>query len=327
MASKEGIQPLKSPMQHLRDFFTAQLEQSDLTIGSFDGVHRGHQALIKALVEHAHQENRPAVVLTFFPHPSVFLRSRTPAFYINTPEEKAELLGDMGVDYVITQQFDRSLAEIPAGIFLDRLKTRLGLKSLWVGEDFALGYKREGNRHFLAAAGLERGFSLHVVPPAFLGGEVISSTRVREALRSGAVARTAKYLGRSFEVPGKVVPGSGRGRALGIPTANLEIWSERAYPRSGVYACWAEFEGQRHKAVTNIGVRPTFEEKHEQAVVEAHLLDFNADLYGKELRVAFIARLRDERRFSSPELLLSRIGRDIQRARVILEQDAEGQDA
>lgn len=314
-------------MQHLRDFFTAKLEQSDLTIGSFDGVHRGHQALIKALVEHAHQENRPAVVLTFFPHPSVFLRSRMPALYINTPDEKAELLGGMGVDYVITQQFDQSLAEIPAGIFLDRLKARLGLKSLWVGEDFALGYKREGNRHFLAAAGLERGFSLHVVPPALLGGEVISSTRVREALRSGAVARTAKYLGRSFVVPGKVVPGSGRGRALGIPTANLEIWSERAYPRSGVYACWVEYEGQRHKAVTNIGVRPTFEEKHEEAIVEAHLLDFNADLYGKELRLEFIARLRDERRFSSPELLLSRIGRDIQWARVILEKDAEGKDA
>jgi len=326
MASEEGFQPLKSPMQHFRDFFSVQLDQSDLTIGSFDGVHRGHQALIKALVDHAHKENRPAVVLTFYPHPSVFLRGRTPALYINTPEEKAELLGELGVDYVITQKFDRSLAEIPAGIFLDRLKARLGLMSLWVGEDFALGYKREGNRHFLAAAGLEHGFSLHVVPPVIFDGEVVSSTRVREALRSGAVARTAEYLGRSFAVLGKVVSGSGRGRALGIPTANLEIWEERAYPRSGVYACWAELNGQRYKAVTNIGIRPTFEDKQEQAIVEAHLLDFNEDLYGKELFLNFIARLRDERRFANPELLLSRIARDIQRARVILDQDAEGQD-
>jgi len=232
----------------------------------------------------------------------------------------------LGVDYVITQKFDRSLAEIPAGIFLDRLKARLGLMSLWVGEDFALGYKREGNRHFLAAAGLEHGFSLHVVPPVIFDGEVVSSTRVREALRSGAVARTAEYLGRSFAVLGKVVSGSGRGRALGIPTANLEIWEERAYPRSGVYACWAELNGQRYKAVTNIGIRPTFEDKQEQAIVEAHLLDFNEDLYGKELFLNFIARLRDERRFANPELLLSRIARDIQRARVILDQDAEGQD-
>ncbi|MGB2896591.1 MAG: bifunctional riboflavin kinase/FAD synthetase [Anaerolineales bacterium] len=314
-------------MQHLRDFFSVQLDQSDLTIGSFDGVHRGHQTLIKALVENAHQENRPSVVLTFYPHPSVFLRGRTPALYINTPEEKAELLGKLGVDYVITQEFNRSLAEIPAGIFLDRLRSRLGLRSLWVGEDFALGYKREGNRHFLAAAGLEYGFSLHVIPPEIFGGEIVSSTRVREALRSGAVARTAEYLGRSFVVPGKVVSGSSRGRALGIPTANLEIWEERAYPCSGVYACWAEFEGQRHKAVTNIGIRPTFEDKPEQVIVEAHLLDFNADLYGKELRLEFIARLRDERRFSNAELLLARIARDIQRARVILDQDEEGQGA
>ena len=314
-------------MQHLRDFLSVQLEQSDLTIGSFDGVHRGHQMLIKALVENSRRENRPVVVLTFYPHPSVFLRGRTPALYINTPEEKAELLGELGVDYVITQQFDRSLAEIPAGTFLDRLKARLGLKSLWIGEDFALGYKREGNRHFLEAAGLERGFSLHVVPQVILGGEVVSSTRVRESLRSGDVARTAEYLGRSFVVAGKVISGSGRGQALGIPTANLEIWEERAYPRSGVYACWAEIEGQRHMAVTNIGVRPTFEEKQEQAIVEAHLLDFNADLYGKELRLEFIGRLRDERRFSNTELLLSRIARDIQRALVYLNQDAEGQDA
>lgn len=313
-------------MQHLRDFFSVQLEHCDLTIGSFDGVHRGHQALINALVHHAHQADRPAVVLTFFPHPSVFLRGRSPALYINTPEEKAELLGELGVDYVITQEFNRSLAEIPAGIFLDRLKARLGLESLWIGEDFALGYKREGNRQFIEAVGLELGFSLHVVPPLVLDGEVVSSTRVRETLRSGDVARTADYLGRSFVVPGTVVSGSGRGRALGIPTANLEIWQERAYPRSGVYACWAEFEGQRYKAVTNIGVRPTFEDAQDQVIVETHLLDFNADLYGKELHLVFVARLRDERRFSNSELLLARIARDIQRARLILNQDVEKKD-
>jgi riboflavin kinase/FMN adenylyltransferase len=310
-------------MQHLRDFFSVQLDQCDLTIGSFDGVHRGHQALINALVENAHLAGRPAVVLTFFPHPSVFLRGRTPAFYINTPEEKAEILGALGVDYVITQEFNRSLAEIPAGIFLDRLKTRLGIENLWVGEDFALGYKREGNQQLIEAVGLELGFSLHVVPPLILDGEVVSSTRVRETLRSGDVARTAQYLGRSFVVPGKVVSGSGRGRALGIPTANLEIWHERAYPRSGVYACWADVEGTRHKAVSNIGVRPTFEDDQEQVTVETHLLDFDADLYGKELHLVFVSRLRNERRFANQEMLLTRVARDIQRARIILDRDLE----
>jgi riboflavin kinase/FMN adenylyltransferase len=315
-------------MQHIRDLSELRLERCDLTIGSFDGVHVGHQALINKLVVHARQYGNPAVVLTFFPHPSVVLRGRKPAFYITRPEEKAELLGDLGVDYVVTQTFDEALSKVSALDFVNRLREQLQFQDLWIGEDFALGHDRQGDRTYLAQLGQELGFKLHVVAPVFMGGEVVSSTRVREALRSGDVARVETYLGRPFKLPGKVVVGAGRGKGLGIPTANLEIWDQRAYPRSGVYACLADIKGDRKrwKTVTNIGIRPTFENNESEAVVEAHLLDFEGDLYGKEMELEFVARLRDERKFSDAEALLARISRDIQRAHAILDSRLEAQD-
>ena len=167
--------------------------------------------------------------------------------------------------------------------------------------------------------GEERGFTLHKVKPVFVSGEIVSSTRVREALRSGDVARVMRYLGRPFEVPGVVVKGAGRGRGLGYPTANLEIWDERAFPRSGVYACKADVDGTRWNAVTNIGVRPTFDPEELSPTIETHLLGYAGDLYRKDIRLSFIARLRDERRFPTPEALMQRIEIDIQRAEEILE--------
>lgn len=315
-------------MQHICDLADIQLERCDLTIGSFDGVHVGHQALIEKMVAHSRQYENPAVVLTFFPHPSVVLRGRKPAFYITRPQEKAELLGDLGVDYVITQPFNKELSKVSAMDFVDRLRAQLRFQDLWIGEDFALGHDRQGDRTYLANLGREIGFKLHIVAPVFMGGEVVSSTRVREALRSGDVGRVETYLGRPFKLPGRVVVGAGRGKGLGIPTANLEIWDQRAYPRSGVYACLARIDSgqERWKSVTNIGIRPTFENNESEAVVEAHLLDFEGDLYGKEIELEFVARLRDERKFANAEALLARISRDIQRANAILDSRLEADD-
>ena len=207
-------------MDHLRDLSAVKLDGCVLTIGSFDGVHRGHQALISTLVSTARQADLPSVVMTFFPHPSVVLRQRDPAFYITSPEEKAILLGELGVDYVITQTFDEKLSKVEAPAFLDLLDRSLGFRTLIAGEDFALGHQRLGNRHFLNQVGADRGFDLKIVPPFMLEGEAVSSTRVREALRSGDVARAGVYLGRRFSLPGTVVLGAGRGKELGIPTAN-----------------------------------------------------------------------------------------------------------
>jgi riboflavin kinase/FMN adenylyltransferase len=254
------------------------------------------------------------------------LRGRTPSFYISTPDEKAELLGKLGVDLVVTQRFDLELSRVKAGAFLARLRHHLAFSTLWIGDDFAVGYQREGNRLFLAQAARESGFTLQVVPPLNVGGEVVSSTRVREALRSGDVSRAASYLGRPFALPGTVVRGSARGAKLGIPTANLSIWEERATPGVGVYACRVDVGGARYDGVTNIGVRPTFERSEPSPVVETHILDFEGDLYGREITLEFIARLRNERRFPGPEALLTQIESDIRRAREILERLKEARD-
>jgi riboflavin kinase/FMN adenylyltransferase len=303
-------------MQHVGDLAEVRLAASALTIGSFDGVHRGHQDLLGRMLAAARARGLPAVALTFYPHPSVVLRGRKPAYYITSPEEKADLLAKLGIDLVITQTFDLELSRVEAPDFLDRLTAQLGFQDLWAGEDFALGHQRRGDRHYLARVSEERGFELHLVPPLMLEGEVVSSTRVREALRSGDVARVASYLGRHFELPGRVTRGVGRGKKLGIPTANLEVWEERAVPGLGVYACLVDLDGRRKPAVVNIGVRPTFGES--VPVVEAHLLDFEGDLYDRELKLVFVDRLRDEQRFSGPDALIDQIGRDILRARELL---------
>lgn len=310
-------------MPHYRDLSELELPASSLTIGSYDGVHRGHQELLRRMVASAAENGWPSVVLSFYPHPSVVLRQREPAFYITTPEEKAELLAELGVQHVITHTFDLEFSRIEAEDFLDLLQSRLGFRQLWAGEDFALGHDRRGDRHFLAREAERRGFELRIVPPFKLDGEVVSATRVRETLRSGDVARAAHYLGRPFAMTGTVVRGAGRGAQLGIPTANLEVWEERAYPGGGVYACRAQVLGRTWPAVANIGTRPTFEAEGAPPVVEAHLLDFPpsgevGDLQGELLRLEFVERLRDERRFDGPEALLKQIARDIRRARRLL---------
>jgi riboflavin kinase/FMN adenylyltransferase len=311
-------------VEHVRDLARLKLNASALTVGSFDGVHRGHRALIAALVDTARADGFPAVVMTFFPHPAVVLRGRRPAFYISTPEEKAELLGDLGVDYVVTQTFSHELAEVTAEGYLERLMRHLSFRDLWIGENFALGHQRQGNLAYLTEAAPRWGFQLRVVPPVTMDGEAVSSTRVREALRAGDVARVARYLGRPFLLPGTVIRGAGRGRSLQIPTANLEVWQERACPGVGVYACLAEVAGAQYAAVTNIGTRPTFDGSDASPVVETHLLDFEGDLYGQALQLAFMARMRDEKRFAGPVELVEQIRADIVQARLILRATAEG---
>ena len=272
------------------------------------------------MTERAKKLGQPSVVLTFYPHPSVVLRQRTPAFYISSPDEKAVLLGQLGVDHVVTQLFDLDFSRVEAPDILDRLEHRLGFTELWAGENFALGHQRRGNRHYLERHSQSRGFEYHVVPPLIVGGEVVSSTRIREALRSGDVARAATYLGRAFDLPGTVQRGAGRGKQLGIPTANLEFWEERACPANGVYACFAIANGTHYQAVINIGFRPTFEDQPLAPVVEAHLLEFEGDLYGAELRLLFVDRLRDEMRFSGVEALVEQIETDIVAAQALLDK-------
>lgn len=308
------------------DLSQLSLSSSVLTVGSFDGLHLGHQALIRTVVDLSKRGGMPSVVVTFYPHPSVVLRGRKPVFYITLPEDKAGRIEALGVEHVIVQRFDESLAHTSASRFLDLLEGRLHMRHLCVGQDFALGHEREGNVLFLRREAERRGFELHVVPPVMVGGEVVSSTRVREALRSGDVARVASYLGRPFSLRGEVAKGVGRGRSLGIATANLSMHEEQAFPGRGVYACYARAGNARRAAVANVGLRPTFSDGLPTPVVEVHLLDWDGDLYGRSVEVEFVARLREERKFENPEDLVRQIRLDIESARELLGMGMEDDD-
>ena len=289
-----------------------------LTIGSFDGVHRGHQEIIRNLVEGAHRQDAQAVVLTFFPHPSEVLRGQENPFYLTTPVERANVMESLGVDVVISLPFTRDLANVPAFDFVSELKRKLNLQHLLVGYNFTLGRNREGDVPTLKRLADLFDYTLEVFQPITWEGEVVSSSLVRARLAAGEVRKAAELLARNYCVTGVVVPGDGRGRPMGIPTANLAVWPKWMLPANGVYAAWANAAGEGRAAVVNIGQRPTFETTPVPVRLEAHLLDFDRDLYGEEIGIEFVERLRDEIRFSSGEALVAQIHQDIQAARGIL---------
>ncbi len=291
-----------------------------ISIGTFDGVHRGHQELIKQLVTHAHDNGKLAVLITFFPHPSVVLRGHRGSFYLTSPEERSALLTGLGVDGVITLAFTHELASLSAYDFMEIMKQKFNVEQLLVGYNFALGRGREGDLPTLREIGEKLGYQLQIVSPVEQGQTIISSSTIRTWIAEGSVERAAQALGRLYSLNGIVVQGDGRGRSLGIPTANLEIWEEQAIPANGVYACRAWFGDTRRNAVVNIGIRPTFEAQPVLPRVEAHLLDFSEDIYGQDLHLEFVARLRGEKRFSSIELLLAQITHDKATALEILDK-------
>lgn len=286
-----------------------------VAIGAFDGVHRGHQALIGGMVQAAHAANQAAVVVTFYPHPSVVLRGRRPSFYLSTPEDKASHLAALGVDALVVQPFDAAFALVTAADYVAQLHHHARLSQLWCGADFALGHQRQGDVAFLRALGVE----VRVVEPTLFDGEIISSTRIRQCLRDGAVEQARRYLGRPFRLTGMVMAGAQRGRTLGFPTANVSVNEACAIPAFGVYACRAHTAHGTFAAVTNIGVRPTFDGPP-QPTIEAHLLDFSGNLYGHTLRLDFVAHLRPEQKFPSLDALVAQIQRDVASARAILQE-------
>lgn len=312
-------------MQHLNSLNKIKLKESWISIGSFDGVHRGHQYLIQQMVAEAHALNIPAVVITFFPHPVVVLRGLQGPFYITSPEERAQLLGSLGVDIVITLEFTPKLAEMTAEEFMKMLSNRLGIKQLWVGADFALGKGRLGTPAALAELGQALDYSVKIISPLANSNreEKISSSRIRQYLSEGNVAGIAQLLGRWYSLEAPIIHGDGRGHQLGIPTANLALAPERLIPRAGVYACWATLQGERIPAVTNVGVRPTFEAQPLPPRVEAHLIDYRQDIYGKEIKLDFIDFLRPEMRFQSINSLLEQIQNDIKNALEVLPHASE----
>ncbi len=305
-------------MQHYRSLDELSLDGAWVTIGTFDGVHRGHQVILNHLVQGAHAAGQPAVVITFFPHPAVVLRGLQGPFYLTSLEERARLLADLGVDVVVTLAFSRELASQTAEDFMADLADHLHPNRLVVGHDCALGRGRSGDIHTLRHIGAGLGYEVEVISAESIDGQLISSTRIRDLVSQGQVSEAARLLGRWYSLEGKVVHGDGRGKTIGIPTANLSWWAERMVPARGVYATLAWVHGIAIPSVTNIGLRPTFETGDSLARIETHLLDTSEDLYETEMRLECIKFIRPEQRFASVHDLVEQIHTDIQDAREVL---------
>ena len=302
-------------MQHTRQLEDLHLGKTWLAIGSFDGVHTGHQQLIRKLVEGAKRNEAKSVVLTFHPHPAVVLRGKKEPFYLTSLEEKLDLLESFGVDYCVAMEFNLTVAFYTAQYFIQYLYQHMQIDRIIVGKGFALGRGRTGDINTLTRIGTEMGFSLDVIDPVENDGIIMSSSHIRKMISDGAVDKAAKYLARNYSINGIITHGDGRGRTIGFPTANIVISPLRLLPKQGVYVCKTIINNQSYLSVANIGFRPTFKMTDPNLHLEVHILDFNSDLYGEMVTVEFVKFLRDEIKFNSVENLVDQIKSDIQSAR------------
>ena len=282
-----------------------------LAIGFFDGVHLGHQQIIRQAIADAHQHNAVALALTFDRHPdSVVAPGRVPPLIYSLPQ-KLRTIESLGVDHLLLVRFDQHFSEQSGEAFVRGLVRDLGsIQSICVGADFVFGHKRGGDVALLKKLGGEAGFSVHGLAAVSLDGRVVSSTRIREAIRTGDLDRASQMLGRPYAIAGQVTEGDRLGRQFGFPTANLDV-AGRVLPPNGVYAGLSSVEKKSYCVALNIGFRPTVVPTKSDLRVEAHLLDFSGRLYGMELEVELGERLRDERKFASPAELQAQIARDI----------------
>lgn len=305
-------------MQVIRDIhsMTEPLPGSVLTIGNFDGVHLGHREIFRRVVQKSRELKVASVVVTFEPHPMRFLKPEQAPLRLNTPAEKVRLLAASCVDTLVVLNFDRTLANMSAEVFVrDILVGKLNVRHLIVGYDYAFGRDRQGDTTFLAEQAKRFNFVLDVLEPIRSEQQAHSSTAIREVLRAGRVADAVNILGRHFTLDGKVVHGEGRGRKLGFPTANL-LTEKEILPCDGVYVVKVKWQDKYYDAVINIGHRPTFSKS--TPTLEIHLIDFSGDLYSERLRIYFVDRLRDEQKFSSVEELQAAVLEDICQARQML---------
>ena len=294
----------------------APLANPVVTLGNFDGVHLGHQAIFKQVVARALELDGTSVAFTFEPHPLKVLSPLRSPRLLSTFREKMEQIEASGMDAVICARFTPEFAsQNPEDFVRDVLVGGVGVRDLFVGHDYAFGKDRKGDINFLRDAGARYGFGLHVVGPVRVEGIVVSSTKIRQLIMDGEVCLASKLLGRPYSIEGTVVHGHSRGHEIGFPTANLTTPNELP-PRDGVYAVTISVEGREYKGVANIGKNPTFGDL--ALSYEVHIFDFDEDLYGRHLKMAFVKRVRDEVKFKSVEELKKQIAKDVERVRAIL---------
>ena len=290
-----------------------------LTIGVFDGVHAGHRYLLEKLQQRAAEKKLLSGVVTFNPHPQSVLHPDNQLPWLSNLEDRVRAFQELGVNIVAVLTFTPKVAQLSARDFMSLLKKHLKMRGIMVGPDFVLGRGQEGNVNLLRTLGREMNFSVEVIPPYTLNNEVVSSTLIRQALAQGDMRRVQTLMGRYFYLRGEVITSDKRGRGLGFPTANLDIKPQQASPSDGVYATITQVNGKRFPSATNIGIRPTFGEGGK--TVETHLIQYKGDLYGKEIMVEFVQKLRDEQRFPSSEELKIQIEKDVREVEAILAND------
>lgn len=293
-----------------------------VTIGVFDGLHLGHQRIIEGLVEDAHQAGQEAVVITFDPHPATIV-SDEPLLLLTTVGERLELMEALGTDTAVVFPFTEEVVQTAAGDFVGELVRHLDLVEIRVGPDFTLGHHQRGDIAYLTGLGAKLGFAVRTTEPVTWDGEVVHSSRIRDALRSGDIDEANGCLGRPYRLSGVVIHGRGRGQNIGVPTANMSPPPNRLIPGGGVYACRARTERWgTYAAAVNIGTRPTFTGRSgsQGLTVEAHLLDFDRNLYDQVLALDFVARLRDEHAYPTLNALVAQMREDIAKTRALVDE-------
>ena len=294
-----------------------------LTIGNFDGVHLGHQHLVRFLIERARALRLQPGAVTLYPDPVRVLRPQEPMQYLTSLEERLELLEGLGLEVVVPLTFTSELAELSPRAFVSMLRDSLDLRLLVMGPDNAFGRNREATPEGMQSLGRELGFDVEVMPAPLTAGEgAVSATAIRRALQEGDLANVTRMLGRYYSIRGPVVGGERRGRELGFPTANIGVTADRALPAFGVYATWAYLGNEKLQSATSIGVRPHFE--GDKPSVETYIFDFDRDIYDRILRIELVEHLRPELKFDSLDALLEAMHADVARSREILSGDHQG---
>ena len=314
-------------MEIIRDmaWSPALTHGSVVTVGEYDGVHRGHRTVVSEMHRMAAERGCATAVVTFDRHPATIVRPDSAPLLLCDLEHKLELLSETGVDYTVVVEFSKEQSEVPAEAFAKQVLVNcLQARAVVVGADFHFGKGRKGNVQTLREVGQKHDFEvvgLPLVKQITGDGEVISSTSIRGALSNGDVEKAHRLLGRPFEVRGIVTSGDRRGRTIGFPTANLPTTSDLQVPQDGVYAAWYQRpDGSQYPAAVNVGKRPTFYDFAERSLIEAHLIGFRGDLYDEPAKVKFMCRLRGEKRFDGPEELKNQLKRDVEEASKILSE-------
>jgi riboflavin kinase / FMN adenylyltransferase len=286
-----------------------------LAIGVFDGVHRGHQAVISTSADHAAASNGTPVVVTFDPHPEKVLRPQAAPHLLSATEHKIALIRALGVEHLLIITFDKQFAATEPEDFVQKLVIHSKpLREICVGHEWSFGKNRRGNLDLLKKLGAKFNFDVVGIPPVKINGAVVSSTAIRQAIEKGDWAKAAEMLGREYTILGTVTRGDNLGKKIGFPTANLSAHSEQ-FPPNGVYVAEARIDGELYRGVINLGIRPTVSSGKSERVLEIHLFDFNRDIYGHDVEVRFLKFLRSEKKFQDLDTLVQQIRQDVEQAR------------